>query len=376
MTFDRPVSRRLVLSSAAKSALAAGVTVVSGGSIYTKLAGSAFAAPSTLSVVQWGGTYVEAQNAIAAEFTEATGIPIAVELHSGGSATVIARIQADLPTINRDVIAGWDGVWYSMDLEGWLAPLTPDKISGMSRMYDRAFFKGPKSGETVALGWGAGEFAWVYRGDLFPKELQPLDNYDKLLDPRLKGKVAIGEMSFGQGINLWLPAVGYGGDEKNNEPGWKFLKDLAQSGNIGTIFGSDAQTAQLLASGDAWVLPVGLQFIASLLGQGIDLKRDKTVNMKSSISLEGFCAMKGPRLEEAYKWLDAFYTGPNVGRFCQAISEPPLHKDAVVTGLWEGLSQGDELAEYGYTPDFAYLGEHVDEWITRFETEILPLVKR
>jgi putative spermidine/putrescine transport system substrate-binding protein len=371
MKLHRPISRRLVLSSAAKTALGAGVAVLVGG-----YKNSANAASPTLSLVQWGGVYVEAQNKIADQFTKDTGIPTVVELHSGGSGTVIARIQSDLPEIKRDVIAAWDGVWHSMDVEGWLAPLTPDKVSGISRMYDSALFKGPKSGEIVALGWGAAEFAWVYRGDLFPKDLQPLDNYEKLFDPQLKGKVAIGEISFGQGVNLWLPAVAYGGSEKNVEPGWTFLKKLAQSGNISATFGSESQATQLLSSGDAWVLPIGLQNLAGLLAQGVNLKRDKSENMKSFLSLEGFCAMKGPRLNEAYKWLDYFFTGPNVGSFCQAISEPPLHKDAKVTGLWEGLSQGDELSRYGYTPDFGHLGVHLDEWTKGFETEVLPLMKK
>ena len=36
----------------------------------------------------------------------------------------------------------------------------------------------------------------------------------------------------------------------------------------------------------------------------------------------------------------------------------------------------DELAKYAYFADFAYLGKVMNEWNTRWEKEIVPLVRR
>jgi len=370
------------MSIATKIGIAVGVTaIVAGGAGYYASKLLAPSAPkgsekTPLLLVQWGSPYIEATQPLALEFTQQTGIPVRFELHVGGSSTIVARIKSDLPVILRDSINAWDPVWAAMDEEGWLAPLTPDRVSGMNDMPQSAYFHGPKSGNVVALGHATNESGWVYRDDLFPKDLQPFDSFRKLLDPRLKGKVSIHTIA-GGGHIVWLPALEFGGNEKNTEPGWAFLKELAKSGNIGGVYESEAEGVQVLTSGDAWITEETFSDALAVKKQGISVKRDKNAVVKSCANLEGWCVMKdSPRVDEAYDWCNWWYTGPVIEQYCAAVGEPPLHKKAKMPeGLGEFYSSAEEIDKICYIPDYVYIGEHQDEWTTRFESEILPLIK-
>ena len=329
-----------------------------------------------LVVVQWGGPDIEAQRPIAAEFTSQTGIPIVEELHTGGSAAVIARIKASLPEMTRHVIAAWDPVWAGLDKEGWLAPWTPDKVPVMAEYPDSAKFVGPTSNQVVALGWHVATTNWFYREDLFPKDLQPFDDFNKLLDPRLKGKVMISDMVNGTGACVWTIARAMGGDEKNMEAGWSFLKKLAEAGQIGGIFSAGAEAISDLTAGNRWIVVAPTLLASSMYKSGVPLKWDKTENIKVPYDLEGFCVTKSKREEDAFKWINFFYQAGNDEKFTQALGTPPTHPKAK-TGpeVWNFYPRPEELPKYGYTPDFDYCFSKLDEWQTRFEAEILPLIK-
>ncbi len=377
------MSRREALSTVAKVGIAAGASAVVAGS--AGYYASQMFTPSqsnqgkpVLELVTWGSPYIEATQPLANAFTQQTGIPVRFELHVGGSATVIDRIKADLPVINRDSINAWNPVWAAMDEEGWLAPLTPDKISGYNDFPQSAYFTGPKSGEVVAIGHTTNEGGYVYREDLFPKDLQPFDDFNKLLDPRLKGKVAIHPMTVSSGDIVWLPALQFGGNEKNPDPGWNFLTKLAQSGNVGTVYNSEAEVVQLLTSGDAWITDVGgFSDAIAVKAQNIPIKRDKNKVVRSFANLEGWCIMKdSPRVDEAYDWLNYWLTGPVISQYAAGVGEPPLCTKATVpSGLDVFYSTSAEIDSIGYIPDYVYISTVTDAWETKFETDILPLIK-
>jgi spermidine/putrescine-binding protein len=368
------VSRRKFLKYVGAGGVAAAAVGAVGYGAYQYLAPRPM---EPLVVVQWGGSYIEAQKPIADEFTRKTGIPIVDELHVGGSAAVISRINADLPSMKRHVIAAWNAVWAGMDKEGWLAPLTPDKVPVMVEYPDVAKYVGPFSEQIVGLASHFAGVAWFYREDLFPKDLQPFDDYDKLLDPRLKGKVMISDMIENVGCSMWLFALPKGGNEKNPEPGWRFLRELAEAGQIGIVYSSDTECMSALSTGDAWV-SLGVPIYAvSLCKEGIPMGADKSENVKSELDYEGFCVTESPRKEDAYKFMDFFYQKENNERFASGIGAPATHPQAKTDPMmWKFYPKPEEVNKCAYLPDHLYIIQHLDEWQRRFEEEILPIIKR
>jgi spermidine/putrescine-binding protein len=330
-----------------------------------------------LLVVTYGGSYLDALTPLATEFTSETGIPITTELHSGGGAAVIARIQADLPNMTRHLIDVSPNVWGAMDNQGWLAPLTPDTVPVISEYPDTVKYVGPTSKQVVGLATDTTPVGWAYRSDLFPKDLQPLDNYDKLLDPRLKGKLQIGDMVYATGASAWLFALAKGGDEKNIDPGWAFLKQLAEAGQIGAVSTSDATVINGLTTGDSWASIFVSSFAVTMAKQNIAVNMDKSENTKWELFLEGFCVTNSSRTADAYKFMNFLYQAENNQKYATALGSPPTHPKAVVTDplIWQYNLKPDELGKYGYVPDFDYLSQHTDERQKRFEAEILPLIK-
>jgi len=329
-----------------------------------------------LVVVQWGGPDIEAQRPIAEAFTEQTGIPIVEELHTGGSAAVMNRIRAGLPKITRHVVAAWDPVWIGMDNEGWLAPLLPDRVPVLADYPDATKFVGPSSKQVVALGWDYSTTSWLYREDLFPKDLQPFDDFDKLFDPRLKGKIILSDMINCAGATLWSIARAKGGDEKNAEVGWSFLKELAEAGQIGSVYSAAVEIMNVMTTGDRWIGMSGTDMATGMYRDGIAIKWDKTEKMKVPYYLEGFCVTKSGREDDAYKFLNFFYQKENVEKFCTAVGTPVTHpgakRDPLVSKFYPGPQ---ELSTYAYSPDWDYCYSKIDEWQKRFEEEILPLIK-
>lgn len=146
----------------------------------------------------------------------------------------------------------------------------------MNEYPDAAKYVGP-SGNTVGLGWDAIINYFAYRSDLLPSDLQPLDNIDKLLDPRLKGKIAITDMVEALGSDLMIFAYAKGGNEKQNQPGWDFLKQLAEAGQIGSVVTSDAEVINGFTTGSSWVGIGWSNILATLNKSNVPVKVDFSV---------------------------------------------------------------------------------------------------
>ena len=88
-----------------------------------------------------------------------------------------------------------------------------------------------------------------YRKDITPF---PIKRMEDLLDPQLKGKVIVRDAT---GVNnkIVMFALAFGGNERNMEPGWAFLKKLAESGNIGRAGKTEVDFINAMTSGEVSV---------------------------------------------------------------------------------------------------------------------------
>lgn len=368
----RTLSRREYL----KWALGAGAGLVTSGLAGRLWAQGQPAAKGAVTIVMWGGTYMEGARPLFDEFTSRTRMPVNVDLHVGGSMAVLARIKADLPVVKRDVIAGYDPVFVAMAKEGWLDEITPAKVPAMNELSPFAQFRDPATGKVVALAWTVVENVWYYRTDLVPKDLQPLVSVKQLFDPRLKHKIYIPPPISGTGAVLMSLARAKGGDEKNMEPGWQIMRELAEQGQVGGLPKADAEKYQAIATGDAWIMFGGVAQTAALAAANVPVARVKSEEFKSASFSEGFSVLKGPRLEQAYEWMRFFYTPENIGRLTKATKQPPSHPKAPVDPITSKFYLTiEEQKKYMFTPDYVYASSQLNSWVKRFETEIIPNIR-
>lgn len=364
----RPVNRREWLRWGIGTAGALAASGVSG-----RLGAQAKKEP--IAITMWGGPYLDGARPLYEEFTKRTGIAVNVELHAGGAAAVVSRIKADLPRVTRDVVAAYDGVFIAMANEGWLDEITPAKVPRMSELYPLGRFTHADTGKVFSLGWTITESGWYYRTDLVPKDLQPLVSVEQLLDPRLKRRIYFRPPIVAVGANLISIAIAKGGDERNLEPGWKFVKDLASRGQIGGLPRSESEVYQALATGDGWITFGSFANAGVLVGNKLPVVRAKAAGLKSFVVSEGYSVLKGPRIEEAYEWMRFFYTAENIGRQCVATKQVPSHPKSPVDPIAGQFALTlEEQKEYVFRPDFMYVNTQLNDWVKRFEREILPMI--
>ncbi|OYX13475.1 MAG: hypothetical protein B7Z15_07125 [Rhizobiales bacterium 32-66-8] len=238
MTID--LTRRSFLGSvAAGAALAVPAGLVLPGR-------PAHAAGERLVVVQWGAGWIEVSKKLIEPFQKETGDQIAWELHAGGAMAIVAKIRPQWPRVPYNVVSAWNPVFSAMDAEGWLDTITVDEVPNLKDIPDSFVQKNAK-GQAISVPLSTAGAFWGYRTDLLDK---PLENLDQLLEPRFKGKICVPFPVNLSGLLLVTLAIQRGGNERNVEPGWEFLKELAKRGNIGRVINNNSEFINAMSGGD------------------------------------------------------------------------------------------------------------------------------
>jgi putative spermidine/putrescine transport system substrate-binding protein len=326
-----------------------------------------------VNVVQWGGGIGDATDMIDRRFTEKTGIPVRLEYVIGGAATVIGKIRAELPYWTRDVVATWDVTVPVYNQEDWAMVLTPENLPAMSQIPELYRFKNNK-GDCTGLAFDVTPDYWMYRTDMVPKDLQPITSFDQFFDPRLKHRIQVASVSWGQNASVLSMALSKGGDEHNMDPGWKLLQDLAKAGQIGSVINSEADVIKGMTVGEQWISYSDNPESVPIFRQGIPLVEVKSEKMKGTHSLEGFQVMKhSPRLDLALKYMDFFFTLENYSDFIsKAGNAPVIPQVKPAPELLQFLLTPEEAAKFSYVPDWNYMYEQTEAWTKRWESDIAP----
>jgi putative spermidine/putrescine transport system substrate-binding protein len=206
----------------------------------------AFAEATTLTAVEWGGDVVEAMKQIAAKESKAN---INWVLHQGGAGAILPKIKAVWPHVDYDYVAGWEGSLNSMIKEDWLETVTVADIPNLADIPTTMIMKsGNGAFKEVPRAVGG-----IYFGYLTDKAPIPVKSVDDLFDKRLKGAICWPGPTQSMMLHIVALALHGGGNESNMEPGWKLMKELAKSGNIGRIATTDVDFTNPFTSGETSV---------------------------------------------------------------------------------------------------------------------------
>ena len=325
-----------------------------------------------LVAVEWGGAFVECSKKLTAKQDK---VSLEWELHTGGSAAILPKIKAAWPNAKYDIVSGWVVVWQAALAEGWLEPITFDDVPNLRDMPESLFVK-DGDGNIVNIPRSlTGEF-WGYRSDTAPFEIKTMED---LLDPRLKGQIAIPHPTQGANQHMISLAMARGGDQYNLEPGWEFLKDIAKAGNIGRISVTETDFINSLTTGETSVAIFNLGSFNQVAKNVPITYLTKVPTDKAfvtTLASEGWCLLKtSKRKKEALEFLN-WRVGPqNNTDFNACIGEGPTNTKSTPSDAVKHIFfTKEEFAEYAMIPDYAFLSKELDGALKRFEQEIVPLL--
>ncbi len=329
-----------------------------------------------LIVVQWGAAWIEVSRQIVEPYVAKTGDKIAWELHAGGAMAIVAKVKPVWPRVGYNMISGWDPVFRAMIKEGWVEPVSLDEMPALKDIPPQ-FFQKDKDGRLMSVPLSTAGAFWGYREDLVDK---PIESIEQLLEPRFKGKLCVPFPVNLTGLLMLTLAVQRGGNERNIEPGWQFLKELAEKGQIGRVINNNSEFINAMSSGETSVAffnagswtQVRKRFPVKLL--------TRLKDNKGFLFNEGFAIIKGadPKKIAAAKALANHFATPEVNEtYNIPLGYGPTNVKAKPgPDIKDVFYNADELAKYGYIADFEYMSSQVNDWAKRWEQEIAPLIRR
>ncbi|MER9580304.1 extracellular solute-binding protein [Mesorhizobium sp. M0400] len=361
--FKHPVSRRKLLKDAAAA------TAI--GTLGSLVANRAYAA-DTITATEWGGSYIDNIQKIAAKQSD---VKINWQLYSGGAALILPKIKATWPNPGIDLVAGWDLSMQAIAREGWAEPVTAEKVPNLADIPKKLLIK-DGAGNVINIPRTISSIFWFYREDNAPFEITKIDD---LLDPRLAGKVCFPAPNNNSNLQMVALALHKGGDERNMEPAWDFVKELARSGNIGRVATDDSDITNSITSGETCItfmsgtsaIEIGRAFKIKYLA-----KMDLESGFRTFLYQEGWCVLKGEHADAAFKFANFAINAENNEEFNRSISGIPVNIAANTSDEVRPMFfNSEEMDRYIYIPDWTYVSEQADAWMKRWEQEVMPLLK-
>jgi len=222
----------------------------------------------------------------------------------------------------------------------------------------------------------AGAF-WGYRTDLVDK---PIESIEQLLEPRFKGKLCVPFPVNLTGLLMLTLAMQRGGNERNIEPGWQFLKELAERGQIGRVINNNSEFINAMSSGETSVAFFNIGAWTQVRKQFPVKMLNKLKDNKGFLFNEGFAVIKqdDPKKVAAAKRLANHFATPEINeQYNWPLGEGPTNpKSKASPDIADVFYTPAELPQYAYIADFDYMSTQVNDWAKRWEQEIAPLIRR
>ena len=328
------------------------------------------AAKESLTVGEWGPPYIDGSKAAAAHQDL---FEINWDLYSGGGATVLPKIKATWPNPTYDLVDNYTLVFYAMAKEGWAEPVTVQDVPNLAHVPEALIAKDSK-GNWINIPRNVNGVFLAYRPDICPIEIRKIDD---LLDPRLKGQINWPSTVMNSNVQVVILALARGGDEHNMEPGWKFLEELAKSGNIGRVYQTTSDIIASVTSGETSV-SFGTQATLGAVARKVPLKPLTKVDpsLKTVLLVEGFVVLaNSKKKKQAMDFANFMISPEGTELYLKSVDLAPANSLVKPPPGTEHLVfTADELKKYVYFPDFPYITTQLDGWVQRFEQNIQPLL--
>lgn len=249
-------------------------------------------AQEALVVSTWGGSFRDLiDETIGKEFTKQTGVP--VRYVTGGTIDRLNKAKLAAATPESDITFTTSHIGFLYVASNLFQKLDFGKIPNYSNVVER--------GKVSPFHIGSWAYVYTigYRPDLLPAGVK-LESWNDLWNPALKGKLA--SPDFDPSHIITVAAMLSGGDAKTWTKGQAKL--IALKPNYKAFYTNDANSQQLLATGEApvqVVLSMNAYYMAS---QGVPIK---VVMPKEGavLGVDSMGIMAGSKKQElAYKFMN------------------------------------------------------------------------
>lgn len=326
-------------------------------------------AATQLTAAEWGGSVVDAMKQIAAAQDQ---VAVNWVLFQGGAGSILPKIKASWPNPELDYTAGWEGSFHTMIAEDWLETIDPATIPNLADIPAKMIVR-DKDGNAKAVPRAIGGIYFGYRKDTSPIEVRSIDDF---FDPKLKGLVCWPGPSQNMMLQLVALSLHAGGDERNMEPGWKLMADLARSGNIGRVSTTDSEFTNSFTSGETAVGFFAEPAWAEVAKNFEVVRLTKQEGMPTFLYQSGFAVLKNrPNLEATLGFIDHAISPEMSSLYAEVAGEAPLNVKAKTPPALSHLAfTAEEIDKFVYVPDYGEVLAQQDAWTKRWESEIAPLL--
>ena len=310
-------------------------------------------AAEPLVVSTWGGNWKETlQKVVGQRFTKETGIPVKYEVGGTNRRLSKARFYKDNPQVDVTLTEGHVGRHYISS--GLFEKLDMSKLPNGRQL----FKEGIRSPYHVGL-WSY-MYTIVYLPDKVPFKIT---KWEDLWDPRLKSKIAMPD--FDPSHVIAVSALLSGGDEFKWKKGTDRL--LKMKPNIAAFFKTDAQSQDLLKSGEAPV-QIMLSVYAYQVGRGrIEVKAINPSDVGGIVGIDAVGIMTGTKKPNAaYQFVNMALSKEAQEEFVRILRVGPINKSVALPPELKGkpgiLSSPEEWKKYAYVLNDEQRVKALPEW--------------
>jgi putative spermidine/putrescine transport system substrate-binding protein len=239
----------------------------------------------------WGGNWKDAvEKVVAPPFTQKTGAQVEFEVGGTIDRLAKARVAKGNPLVDVTFTTTHVGRLYISD--GLFEKLDQGKLANMKELHK----EGIRS--DFHLGLWSYVYTVAYRTDQIKADIT---KWADLWNPELQGKVAVPD--FDPSHIIVVAARMSGGDEFQWQKGQERLMQLKP--NLGAFFATDAQSQDLMKTGQAPVQVMLSVNGAHLIDQGVPLKLVKTQDFGGVVGIDTVGIHAGSKnLDLAHQFVD------------------------------------------------------------------------
>ncbi|WP_223596556.1 ABC transporter substrate-binding protein [Neobacillus bataviensis] len=318
----------------------------------------------TLVLAAYGGSYEKKmKETVIPKFEKEFGVK--VQYITGSSVDTVSKLQAQKAKPQIDVAFIDDGPQAQAKSFGLLAPLDEKIVTNLANVYDIA-----KDKDNVGVGFGIITTGLAYNKKLFEdNKWDPVTSWNDLADPKYKGKLVLPSISNTYGVHMLLMAAkANGGDEKNIEPGFDKLKEIAKNA---VTFDKTADVSNYFLQGQTVASAWGSSRVFTLKQSGFPIEfvipKEGAPALMSTVSV----VKNAPHQELAQKFVNYVLSEEVQTDFANSLFDGPVNKNVKLSGdILDKIIYGQDEISKLVKVDWEYVNQKRSEWTERANKEI------
>ncbi|WP_126426206.1 ABC transporter substrate-binding protein [Brevibacillus marinus] len=318
----------------------------------------------TLVLAAYGGSYEKKmKEAIIPKFEQQFGVK--VQYITGSSVDTLSKLQAQKDRPQIDVAFLDDGPKAQAKSFGLLAPLDESIVTNLAHVYDIA-----KDKDNIGVGFGVIATGLAYNKDVFEQNgWEPLKSWNDLADPKFKGKLVLPSIANTYGVHLLLmTAFANGGSERNIEPGFAKMKEIAENA---VTFDKTADVSNYFLQGQTVASAWGSSRVFTLQDTGFPIEFVIPQEGAPALMATVNVVKNAPHAELAQQFVNFILSEEVQVEFAHSLFDGPVNKNVKLEGdITKKLIYGEEQMAKLVKVDWEYVNQKRAEWTERANKEI------